>query len=96
MANDDKGEEGKKVHVSVITTAGTYPTEGYDAVPENQPVAVELEKAAKHLKIKDTSGWIAQVGGRVVDQTKSYHDNSLSGNIDIDYGPSHGGGGAHA
>jgi hypothetical protein len=95
MANDDKGED-KKVHVSIITTAGNYPTEGYNAVPANQPVSVELEKAAEHLKIKDTAGWVAQVGGTAIDQAKSYHDNNLSGNIDIDYGPPHGGGGAHA
>lgn len=99
MSNEEQKEHGhdkEEVHVSVITTAGLYPAEGYDAVPGNQKVRIELEKAVKHLKITDTTGWVARVGDRQIDVDKSYHENSLTGKVDIDYGKAHSGGGAHA
>jgi len=85
------------VKVSISTTAGFYPAEGFDRVPVNQKVGIELRKAAEALKIKDTAGWIASLitptGKRPVDPGKSYAENGLSGKVEIDWGPSEGGGG---
>lgn len=85
------------VLVSISTTAGFYPAEGFNRVPINQKVEVELHKAQVKLGIKDTAGWIATVtvhsGKRQIDVGKSYSENGLSGKLEIDWGPSEGGGG---
>jgi multidrug resistance efflux pump len=93
-------EEAKKkeeILVSVSTTAGFYPTEGFNSVPEKQQVHHELQEAKKALGIKDVAGWIATVTGpagkRTIDPAKSYMENGLSGKAEIDWGPSEGGGG---
>lgn len=92
-------EKAKKNHVdvSISTTAGFYPAEGFNSVPENQAVQHELEKTKKELNIKDVTGWIASVitpgGKRTIDPSKSYVENGLSGKAEIDWGPSEGGGG---
>lgn len=85
------------VAVSISTTSGFYPEEGFDRVPVHQKVGVQLEKAAKKLGIKDTNNWIATVSGpggkRQIDPDKTYLENRLSGEVEIDWGPSEGGGG---
>jgi hypothetical protein len=99
--NHHPGHEPKKhehqVEVSVSTTAGFYPTEGFIIVEAHQKVEKELHLTKEALKIKDTSSWVASVvtpaGKRPVDPTKSYTENGLSGRVEIDWGPSEGGGG---
>lgn len=94
-------EEAKKrkeeIEVSISTTSGFYPTEGFNAVPEKQPIQHELDKAKHELHIKDVKGWIATVvtpgGKRTLDPAKSYAENGLAGKAEIDWGPSEGGGG---
>src|SRR5438132_804630 len=85
------------VRVSISTTAGFFPAEGFNRVPIHQKVEVELEKARHALKIKDTAGWVASIadaaGKRQIDPEKSYLDNKLAGEVEIDWGPSEGGGG---
>lgn len=97
-----EGEGGHESHdhfveVSISTTAGFFPAEGFSRVPVNQKVDVELQKAKEALKIKDTAGWIASVitpaGKRPIDPAKTYAENGLSGKLEIDWGPSEGGGG---
>lgn len=85
------------VEVSISTTAGFFPTEGFERVPEHQKIQVLLEKAQNKLKIKGTADWIATVTGpsgkRTLDVAKTYTENGLSGEVEIDWGPSEGGGG---
>lgn len=89
--------QGQFVGVSISTTAGFYPEEGFNQVPAHQKVAIELEKAKNELNIKDTAGWIASVmspsGKRTIDPAKSYLENGITGEAEIDWGPSEGGGG---
>ena len=91
------GHDEHFVHVSVSTTSGFFPEEGFDRLPVNQKVEVELHKAQHKLGIKDTAGWIATVtlptGKKQIDVTKTYRENALSGKVEIDWGPSEGGGG---
>jgi|ERR1043166_4001359 hypothetical protein len=81
------------IEVAVITTSGTWPQEGFDSVPIHQPIKVQLQQAAKKLKIADTTGWVATVGGRELNVEQNYLENQLSGQVQIDYGPREGGGG---
>lgn len=81
------------IEVAVITTSGSWPTVGHESVPQNQPIHVQLDQAARKLKIKDTTNWVARADGRELDPKKSYLDEGLKGKVDIDYGPREGGGG---
>jgi hypothetical protein len=99
--NELRGQEaekhGPRVEVSISTTAGFYPAEGFSVVEAHQKVEKELHKAKEALKIKDTSTWVASVvtpaGKRPVDPAKTYTENGLAGRVEIDWGPSEGGGG---
>jgi hypothetical protein len=97
MSSEQHGHDDNFVQVSISTTAGFFPTEGFNRVPNQQKVEVELQKAANALAIKDTTGWIATVtapsGKRQIDVNKTYRELGLHGNVEIDWGPSEGGGG---
>lgn len=97
MVSNERPPKEQFVEVSISTTAGFYPMEGFERVPVHQKVSVLLEKAQKELNIKDVAGWIATVtdgsGKRQIDPERSYLDNGLSGKVEIDWGPSEGGGG---
>lgn len=107
MQTDQQGHVGdplkgvdKKVRVEISTTAGLYPAEGFDEIPTNQKVHVQLEKAARQLGITNTTGWIATVtaasGRRIINIASSYSENALVDEVTIDWGPSEGGGGSNA
>jgi hypothetical protein len=100
MSNDNHEEAKRREHeveVSISTTAGFFPTEGFSHVPAKQAVQTELDKAKHALHIKDTTNWVASVAGasgkRAIDPAKTYAENGLSGKVEIDWGPSEGGGG---
>lgn len=82
------------VHVQIITTSGTYPSHGYDRVPTHQKVRIQLNEAARKLELTDTSGWVLSLGGREIDPEKSWLGNGLHGDVQLDWGPREGGGGA--
>ena len=96
MQHEKKDPKPNHILVAVITTAGTFPEQGFDEVPENQPVKVELEHAAKKLGITNTSSWIATVSGRQLDVAQNYVENSLKGTVEINWGPREGGGGCRS
>jgi hypothetical protein len=87
----------KKLGVAVLTTSGRWPETGFGTMNDDEKVRRVLDEAAKKLKIKDTTGWVATEGGttKEVNQDLSFKDNGLTtGDVVIDFGPSHGGGGA--
>lgn len=91
------GQSEKFVEVSISTTSGFYPAEGFQSVPPHEKVEVALDKAALSLHIKPNNDWQATISGpsgrRVIDPLKTYLENDLSGKIEIDWGPKEGGGG---
>jgi len=93
MADQQHGSDQHNVDVQVVTTSGNYPADGTERLASNQPVQTILKKAAKELKIVDTTNWVATINGTQIDSTKSCADLGLSGTVSIDYGPAHGGGG---
>jgi hypothetical protein len=96
MLAEKRDPKPHHILVAVITTAGTFPDQGFDEVPENQPVKVELEHAARKLGITNTNGWIATVGGRELNVAQDYVANSLKGTVEINWGPREGGGGCRS
>lgn len=89
----DRPPKPNHILVAVVTTAGAYPNEGFDEVPINQPIKVQLHQAAKELGIPGTDTWIAVVGGRELDLSQSYKDAGLTGEVTISWGPRETGGG---
>lgn len=81
------------IGVVVITTSGFWPSDGYDLVPSHQKVRIQLERAARELRLTDTSNWMAKAAGTELNVDASYIENGLSGQVGIDYGPREGGGG---
>src|SRR5687767_15329501 len=79
--------------VAILTTAGSYPAEGFDEVPQNQPIKVQLARAAKELKLTNTTDWLAKIGNTELAVEQSYADNNLSSRVEINYGPRETGGG---
>lgn len=89
-----RGTQPKHIDVSIVTTAGAFPSEGFERLPISQPLKVQLARAVKALKLGDVSDWIARHGTRELDVEKSYADNKLSSKVEIDYGKREGGGGS--
>jgi hypothetical protein len=87
------GSNENFVQVAVVTTSGSFPDEGFTKAPSNQKIRIFLAEAARHLNIADTSNWIARVNSKEIDPEKSYDENGLTGEIEIDFGPREGGGG---
>jgi hypothetical protein len=83
----------KHVEARVITTSGVFPEAGFDHVPEKETVLSVLNKADEKLHITSTAGWIAVVAGRKIIVERSFHENGLTGRVEIDWGPDHGAGG---
>jgi hypothetical protein len=81
------------IHVAVITTAGVWPGHGFESVPVHQKVRQVLLRAAHHLHVTDTSGWVAVADGKELNIEATYLENGLHGRVSIDYGPREGGGG---
>jgi TolA-binding protein len=97
LAEDVKKEQRdlhRFVWVAVITASGNWPKEDFEKRTREEKVKLFLEIAARELRILSTNGWIAKVGGHEIDQEKSYEENGLKGEVCIDYGPKHTGGGA--
>lgn len=89
------GHEGgeTKVSVAVSTTSGFFPDTGFEQVPISQKIKVMLEKAKAALKLTDTGNWVATVDKKVINPELSFEENNLHGEIEVDWGPSEGGGG---
>ena len=79
--------------IAVVTTAGTYPAEGFAEVPINQPIKSALQHAATALGILGTDTWLATIGTTKLDTNQSYADAGLSGEVTISWGPPETGGG---
>jgi hypothetical protein len=89
----ERPPQQQQIGVAVITTSGIWPGDGYDTVPVHQKVRIQLERAARELRLTDTSNWLATAAGRELNVDASYLDNGLSGQVGIDFGPRAGGGG---
>lgn len=87
------GTKDQFVEVRVITTAGSFPKEGFERAPINQPIKVVLKEAEKNLKLAGTDAWVALAADTELNVSKSYVEHGLTGQVCIDYGPREGGGG---
>ncbi|MFG1375194.1 multiubiquitin domain-containing protein [Xanthobacter oligotrophicus] len=81
------------VLVTVFTTAGIFPAQGAVRAHPDELVSTVLERAAKKLKLQDTSTWVVTVDGRTINSDLTFAQNSLSSAVELDWSPPEGGGG---
>lgn len=92
--HDDHANKSEKfIAVAISTTSGFFPATGFERLPIHQKVEAQLGKAAKALNLTDTTGWIATVDKRTINPQQNYEENGLHGEVEIDWGPTEGGGG---
>lgn len=82
-----------QIDVAVHTTAGRFPSVGFDRTPTHQKIRIILEHAARALNITNIDQWVARVEGRELDPNANYLESNLTGQIVIDLGPRESGGG---
>lgn len=92
-AADDSKHRGPRVAVRVLTTSGSYPTKGHEAVPDSEAVSEVLKRAAAALGIANTSEWVAKIKGNEIDPSQTYAALQLHGEVKIDFGKREAGGG---
>lgn len=88
-----ENKHGQYIDVAISTTSGFFPATGFERLSFHQKVEVQLGKAVKTLNLTDTTGWIATVDKRTINPQQSYEENDLHGEVEIDWGPTEGGGG---
>lgn len=81
------------VEVAIAGTGGRFPSDGFEKIPANQKVEVFLKKAIKQLMLVVGDDWVLKLDTKVIDPEKSYSDNGLTGEFELDFGPDEGGGG---
>ena len=84
---------GPRVAVRVLTTSGSYPSKGHEAVPASEAVSEVLKRAAAALGIANTSEWVAKINGVEIDPLQTYAAMHLHGEVKIDFGKREAGGG---
>jgi hypothetical protein len=89
-----KADPAQKVLVTVVTTAGTFPAEGFKRYPASTVIAEILADAKRKLKITDTDTWIVTVAGKDVDVNLTLAEAGLVGEAVLEWGAREGGGGA--
>jgi hypothetical protein len=96
---DHEHEENHREHgpiaVAVITPSGAYPDEDdYRRSYGEETVGHILDNAAAHLKLTNTTDWVAYVENKPIDPQKTFAANDLRGIIEIEWHKAEGGGGA--
>lgn len=93
--SDDNDKKINHLGVAIITPDGTYPGEDeYRRVLEHEKIAVILKLAADALKITNATDWVAKVGDRQLDPSRTFAEEKLCCVVDIEYHKHEGGGGA--
>lgn len=90
----DHSPGGPRVAVRVLTTSGSYPNKGHEAVAASEAVNEILTRAASALGITNTSEWVAKVDGTEIDPSRTYAELQFHGEVKIDFGKREGGGGS--
>lgn len=93
--NEHDDKHPNHLGVAVLTTSGRWPATGFETASVNQKVRHVLQQAAQHLHLAGTDNWIAAVGAQTLNVDNSFGANGFTeGEIQIDFGPRQGGGGA--
>ncbi|MBY5667382.1 hypothetical protein HFO33_34270 [Rhizobium leguminosarum] len=83
----------EKITVAVFTTSGTFPAQGVLRVKTSTVISDVLVQAAASLSLADTSGWVVSVNGQTVNQSQTFEQAGLHGDVELEWGAPEGGGG---
>lgn len=94
MNKADAEKQQQFVTLQVVTTSGNYPTDGFQRYNEHEKLSTVLHEAARELRLRNTDGWLAMIGDRQLDPSKSIAENGLTDATRIQWAPVERGGGA--
>lgn len=95
MNENHDGGHPNHFGVAVLTTSGRWPAIGFERASVNEKVRHVLQQAARHLHLAGTDDWIGTVGAQTLNVDESFRASGFTGGeIQIDFGPRQGGGGA--
>lgn len=100
QAGHDKSHDGHKcsdeyVAVAVYTPQGSFPgDEDYRKVPVDQPIEEIIKQANAHLKLTNTSDWVATIDDKEVALNSTYKHLRGCCFVEIEWHKREGGGGA--
>jgi hypothetical protein len=85
----------KPVAVAVITPSGTFPSDDdYRRSDGSQVVSEILALAGAHLKLTNTSDWVAYSKDKQLNVDSTFQHNGLHDIVEIEWHKQEGGGGA--
>ncbi len=82
------------IAVQIVTTSGNFPADGLRSFNGHEPLHAVLSLAAGQLKLRNTDGWVAKLGDRVLNPQLSLEGNGIPNGSQIFWGPQERGGGA--
>jgi len=82
------------IAVQVVTTSGNFPADGFRSFNDREPLHAVLSLAAGQLKLRNTDGWVAKLGDRVLNPQFSLAENGIPSGSQVFWGPQERGGGA--
>jgi len=87
-------QHGGHLRAAVVTTSGRWPASGFESVSDHEKVREVLDEAAKKLELVGTHDWVVTIGATTLTADESFKANGFTkGDVVIDFGPRHGGGG---
>ena len=86
-------EQKNLIDLQVITGSGNFPESGFKQFNIHVKLETVLHDAAIHLKLQNTDGWVARLGGRQLDPSLSLEANHIPDGSKIFWAPTERGGG---
>lgn len=86
-------EQKNQVNIQIVTGSGNYPESGYRHFNVHEKLEIVLHQAATHLKLQSTDGWVARLGDRNLDPTRTIGENQIPDPSKIFWAPTERGGG---
>lgn len=91
----EKKVSKKPIAVAVITPSGTFPSDDdYRRSDGSQAIAEVLALAGAHLKLTNTSDWVAYSNDKLLTVGDTFQHNGLHDIVEIEWHKQEGGGGA--
>lgn len=81
------------IALQVVTTSGNFPADGLRSFSGHEPLHAVLSLAAGQLKLRNTNGWVAKLGDRVLNPQVSLELNGIPSGSQVFWGPQERGGG---
>jgi len=93
MSQEHEHEQKNHIGLQVVTGSGNFPESGFKDFSVHVRLETVLHEAAQHLKLQNTSGWVARLGDRQLDPALTLEANHIPDKSRIFWAPTEPGGG---